>query len=244
MRGDFEAYLTTSLEDILEVEDEADMDVVVVMPKAELEAKNKELGEILRGNPRTIGCAMINPHKGAAAVSELKAAITEWGLKGMKLMGAIHEFNVDDEITLPLMRTARELGIIVSIHSGPDNCQPARIANIARQFPEVPIVMDHMGFPDNVYDAIEAAEQNSNIYLGTTILRFHRRWADNPDEAIPIEVKEAVERLGPERVVFGSNFPEYRPIQVVRAIQRLELGDEAERLILGGNLARIYQLEK
>jgi predicted TIM-barrel fold metal-dependent hydrolase len=102
--------------------------------------------------------------------------------------------------------------------------------------------MDHMGFPDNASEAIAVAENNSNIYLGTTILRFYRRWADNPDEAVPIEVKEAVERLGPERVVFGSNLPEYRPIQVLRAIQRLELGEEAENLIFGENLARLYQL--
>ncbi len=51
-----------------------------------------------------------------------------------------------------------------------------------------------------------------------------------------------MEELGPERVVFGSNLPEYRPVQVKRAIQRLDLGDEAEALIFGGNLGRIYGL--
>jgi len=242
MRGDFEAYLDISLDEILAMEDEAGIDVVVVMPKTEMEPKNKELGELLSGNPRTLGCALINPHQGANAVTELKAAVTEWGLKGLKLMAAIHKYNVDDEMVLPLMQTARELGIIASIHSGTDNCSPIRIGNIASQFPKVPVIMDHMGFPDNVHDAIEVAEKNSNIYLGTTILRFHRRWGDNPDEVIPVEVKEAVERLGPERVVFGSNLPEYRPIQVMQAIQRLELGEAAERLIFGENLARIYQL--
>ena len=242
MRGDFEAYLTISLDEILAMEDEAGVDVVVVMPKPEMEAKNKELVETLGDNPRTIGCPLINPHNGAEAVAELKTAVTEWGLKGMKLMPAIQQYNVDDEMVLPLMRTAQELDIIVSIHSGPDNCHPVRIGNIASQFPQVPIIMDHMGFPDNVHDAIEVAEKNSNIYLGTTILRFYRRWANNPDEAVPVEVKEAVERLGPERVAFGSNLPEYRPIQVMQAIQRLELGEDAERLIFGENLARIYKL--
>jgi len=242
MRGDFEAYLTISLDEILEMEDEAGIDVVVVMPETEMEPKNKELGEILRDNPRTIGCALINPHKGGEAVTELKNAVTEWGLRGMKLMAAIHEYNVDDEMVFPLMDTARELGIVASIHSGPDNCHPLRIGKVANRFPQVPIVMDHMGFPDNVQEAIEVAEQNKNVYLGTTILRFYRRWAEDPDEATPIEVKEAVERLGPERIVFGSNLPEYRPIQVMRAIQRLNLGEEAEGLIFGGNLARIYGL--
>jgi len=242
MRGDFEAYLTISLDEILDMEDEAGIDVVVVMPETEIEPKNRELSDILKGNPRTIGCALINPHKGEKAVEELKAAVTEWGLRAMKLMPAIHEYNMDDEMVLPLMHTARELGIVVSMHSGPDNCHPLRIGKVASRFPQVPIIMDHMGFPNDVQDAIKVAEQNGNVYLGTTILRFYRRWAENPDEATPIEVKEAVERLGPERVVFGSNLPEYRPIQVMQAIQRLQLGEEAERLIFGENLARIYNL--
>ena len=78
------------------------------------------------------------------------------------------------------------------------------------------------------------------MYMGTTVLRFHKRWADNPEETVPEEVGTAVRELGPERVVFGSNLPEYRPIQVKRAIQRLALGSGAERLIFGENLARIY----
>ena len=236
MRGDFETYLTISLDEILEMEDEAGIDIAVVMPKTEIEPKNRELSDILRGNPRTIGCALINPHKGEEAVAELKAAVTEWGLKAVKLMPVIHEYNIDDEMVFPLMDMARELGIAASIHSGPDNCHPLRIGKVASRFPQVPIIIDHMGFPDNVQDAIEVAEQNENTYLGTTILRFYRRWAENPDEATPIEVKEAVERLGPERIVFGSNLPEYRPIQVMRAIQRLQLGEDAERLIFGGAL--------
>ncbi len=42
--------------------------------------------------------------------------------------------------------------------------------------------------------------------------------------------------------ILGSNLPEYRPIQVINALKRLELGDDAEALIFGGNLACIYRL--
>ena len=64
----------------------------------------------------------------------------------------------------------------------------------------------------------------------------------DPDTVVPTEVKTAVDELGPEQIVFGSNLPEYRPIQVINALKRLELGDDAEALIFGGNLARIYGL--
>ena len=96
---------------------------------------------------------------------------------------------------------------------------------------------------DDLDAAITVATANKNVFLGTTILRFHRRWGDDPNTVVPTEVKTAVDTLGPEKIVFGSNLPEYRPIQVINALKRLELGDDAEALIFGDNLARIYGLE-
>ena len=120
--------------------------------------------------------------------------------------------------------------LIISIHSGPNNCHPNRIGTVASWVPETPIIMDHMGFPDDLDAAISVAKANKNISLGTTILRFYRRWGTDPNTVVPTEVKTAVDTLGPERIVFGSNLPEYRPIQVINALKRLELGDDAEAL--------------
>ena len=163
-------------------------------------------------------------------------------MRGIKLMPAIHNYNVDDPIVRPVVEAARDNGLIISIHSGPNNCHPNRIGTVASWVPETPIIMDHMGFPDDLESAISVAKANKNISLGTTILRFHRRWGTDPDTVVPTEVKTAVDVLGPDRIVFGSNLPEYRPIQVINALKRLELGDDAEALIFGDNLARIYGL--
>jgi hypothetical protein len=250
MRGDFEAYLNESfrgddgklnLNKLLALEDEAEMKVVVVMPNTQREAQNQELAEVIKGNPRALGCPLIHPTE-PAPVAQVHRAAQEWGMKGIKLMPAVYGYNVDDEIVRPVVEAARDHGLIVSIHSGPGNCHPMRIGNVASWVPETPVIMDHMGFPDDLDAAIEASRANPNIYLGTTILRFHRRWGTDPDQVVPTEVKKAVDALGPERIVFGSNTPEYRPIQVVNAIRRLELGDEAEALIFGDNLSRIYGL--
>jgi predicted TIM-barrel fold metal-dependent hydrolase len=99
-----------------------------------------------------------------------------------------------------------------------------------------------MGFPDNLAEGIKQAQAHPNIVLGTTILRFHKRWGDDPNQVVPSEVKAAVDTLGPERIVLGSNYPEYRPAQVMNALRRLKLGQQAEELIFGGNLAQIYGL--
>ena len=147
-------------------------------------------------------------------------------------------------MVIPFVETARDLGIVVSIHSGTRNCSADRFEAVAKAVPDVPIIMDHMGFPDHFEEGLTVCRTYENVYMGTTILRFHKLWAQNPEETVPHEVKKAVDELVPERIVFGSNLPEYRPIQVKRAIQRLELGEEAEGLIFGGNLARIYGIDQ
>ena len=251
MRGDFEAYLNDSFRDdngqldldkLLALEDEAEMNVAVIMPNTQPDPQNEELADAIRDHPRVLGCALIHPTE-EDPVGQVHRSANEWGMRGIKLMPAVHGYNIDDEMVKPVVEAARENGLIVSIHSGPKNCHPTRIGNVASWIPETAVIMDHMGFPDDLDAGIEAAKANSTIYLGTTILRFHRRWGTDPDAVVPTEVKKAVDELGPEQIVFGSNLPEYRPVQVINAIRRLELGEDAEALIFGQNLAKIYGLE-
>ena len=86
MRGDFEAYLNDSFRDesgrldldkLLVVEDEADMDVAVIMPNTQPEPNNQELGEAIKDNPRALGCALVHPTEDDP-VGEVRRAATEW----------------------------------------------------------------------------------------------------------------------------------------------------------------------
>lgn len=158
MRGDFEAYLNDSFRDengnldlaaLLALEDEADMDVAVIMPNTQPLPENDELADAIRGNSRALGCALVHPTE-PEPVEQVKLAAEEWGMRGIKLMPAVHKYNVDDEIVRPIVEAARDYGLIVSIHSGPDNCHPNRIGTVASWVPETPVIMDHMGFPDDL----------------------------------------------------------------------------------------------
>lgn len=228
---DFEAYLTQgeSPEELLVLEDQAGIELAVVMPRVTYHPDNRWHAEALKGYQRLIGCACVNPNFGEEAVEELQKAITEWGLKGLKLMAPAHHYNISSPIVYPLMDLARELEIPVTIHSGSSPVHPLEIAALVLRYPEVPVVMDHMGHREYTAQAIRAAELCPNIYLGTTIAAFE-----------PGTVKAVVEALGPERVVFGSNAPSAYPDLAVESIRRAKLGKEAEDLIFGENLARIY----
>jgi predicted TIM-barrel fold metal-dependent hydrolase len=258
---DFEAYLAFdrgddkpfNVAELLRMEDEAGIEIAIVMPAnngpsptraLEVQPDNQRLADAIKGNRRCLGCATINPVLGPENVKKQYDIIDEYRFGGPKLMAVLHKYNIDDPMVDPIMEMTRERGLVASIHSGGtrnENVHPNRIANVAARFPEVPIIVDHMGYPDATEDAIRAAEEHPNLYLGTTILRFFK---DDPSQAVPEAVADAVRRVGPERVVWGSNLPEFdhSALWCRQAIERLKLGADAERLIFGENLTRLYKL--
>jgi uncharacterized protein len=58
----------------------------------------------------------------------------------------------------------------------------------------------------------------------------------------PRKIAEAVERIGPEWVIFGSDGPGCNPALEVEKVRMLGLPAEAERLVLAGNALRLLGL--
>jgi predicted TIM-barrel fold metal-dependent hydrolase len=98
----------------------------------------------------------------------------------------------------------------------------------------VTIIMDHMGYREWIGLAVQAAVENPQIYLGTTLIAA----------AEPISVKKVVEdgQVGANRIVFGSNSPSGVATHGVNGIRGVGFTPEDESLILGENLKRIYGL--
>jgi predicted TIM-barrel fold metal-dependent hydrolase len=237
---DFEVYLNTNapaqereaaLKELFANEDAAGVEYAVVMPSPTPKPSNRALYETACQERRAILCCQVNPNDGDAALAEIRQSATEWGMRVLKIMPAIYHVQMTGPLARRLMETARELGLVVNIHSGSEISHPLAIGALCRRFPDVTVLMDHMGYREWVSDAIEAARDNPNLYLGTTISSFE-----------PTTIERAVRELGPERVVYGSNWPNCYSDLAVEAIRRQKLGAEAEELILGGNLARILGL--
>jgi len=234
---DFEVYLNTNapapereaaLTELFQNEDAAGIEYAVVMPSPTPKPDNRALYETAGHQRRAILCCQVNPNEGAAALQEIKQAATEWGMRVLKIMPAIYQVHLTGKVAQTLMTTARDHGLVVNIHSGSEISHPLAIGALCRRFPDVTVLMDHMGYREWVGDAIEAARDNPNLYLGTTIASFE-----------PTTVERAVRELGPERVIYGSNWPNLYSDLAVEAIRRQKLGSEAEALIFGGNLSRI-----
>ena len=155
-RIDFEYYWTEDqpvngkvygVEEILEDADMGGIDHVVLIAGPIPNPNNSGLAEFVEDEPRLIGCCQINPLHGAPAVKELETAATVWGMPILKLMSVGCNYDIFGQAPLPVLDKARELELVVNIHSGARHSTPAQIGLVAARYPELPIIMEHMGVP-------------------------------------------------------------------------------------------------
>lgn len=243
--GDFEAYMPLEFNGnsygkagALALMDEAGIDVSVlfvggVMPDPR--EANAHLMDVCKGEARLLPGCLVNPTMGPLAVDDLRRCVDK-GARTVKLMAAGHRYRIDSSCVDPIMEAAKALGIPATIHSGSElsGCSPAYIGNLAQRHPDVPIIMDHMGYREWVGLAVDAAVANPNVYLGTTLIAA----------AEPITIKNIVRegKVGADRIVFGSNGPAGVVVHGVNGIRTVGFTDEEAALILGENFKRIYHL--
>lgn len=221
-------YDIPALETIL---DEAGIDRAVLMPPVTIKPDNYWMIEQIQGNARFIPCVLLNPHFGQEAVTELETGVKEWGVRGLKLMPTKHGYRLNSEGVQLLVAKCAELNIPVSVHSEGGWANPLFIGVLAEKFPDVPVIMDHMGYRYWVAEAIEAAKRTPNLYLATTAVME------------PHFIYQAIKSVGVERIVFGSNGPLTIPKMQLDVIKSLGLSPEDEAMVLGGTLAQLYGLE-
>jgi predicted TIM-barrel fold metal-dependent hydrolase len=174
--------------------------------------------------------ARIHPWYGDEAVALLERALGELGFKGLKLHPVTTIAHPAEEDTLRLIRSAAAHDAPTLFHCGDEPLTtPLAIARAAEACPEATIILGHMGGYFHVDEAIAAAERHANLLLETSAMPY------------PAKIREAVERLGPERVLYASDGPACSPRIEVEKVRLAELDPGHERLVLGENAARLLE---
>ena len=112
------------------------------------------------------------------------------------------------------------------IHCGhPIFTLPWSIEELAVSFPEAKIIIGHMGHGNAVYiqASIDIAARNPNVYLETSGMPMHTK------------IREAYERVGETRVLFGTDTPFHHPVVEIAKVQVSGLPQEAIERVLGKN---------
>jgi len=161
---------------------------------------------------------------GAAAT--LRRWILDRGMHGVRLfaIGADAASSLGDPRSFALWEGARELGahVIVTLLRQ----QLPALRELLRRFPEVPVSLDHCGFPDPADPEplfALAEERNLHCKVSTIVL-------DSMAAKAPAFVEGLVSRFGPERVMWGSDFSQThdRSYPALVALARLAFGELSE----------------
>ncbi len=175
---------------------------------------------------RFIPFATANPWYGKKALIELNRSINN-GARGIKLHPSIQGFLLCDELVYPIVELACEHQLPIYFHTGtPAYSQPMHVAELALRFPEANLIMGHMGSTDFWIDAVPAAQLASNIYVDTS-------WS------LPDKIRHAVDSLGADRVLFGSDSPLSSYSVEIGCINATFLDDNEKVLLMSNNLLRL-----
>jgi uncharacterized protein len=150
---------------------------------------------------------------------------------GMKLHPLLDGYHPNDPAVHPLMELLRERQLPVLIHSGhPIFTLPWSIEELIVNFPDVPVVLGHMGHGNIVYinAAIDVAARNPAVYLETSGMPMHTK------------IAEAVERVGPDRVMYGSDAPFHHPKVEIEKVRVSGLEPGLVERVLGLNAVSLF----
>jgi hypothetical protein len=213
--------------------DEAGVDAAAVMTIADLPGINPKALELIaeacgQYPGRLYGFIRLHPWYREQSLELLDRAVNESGFKGLKLHPVSSLAHPSGEDTIALIRRAGALGIPTLFHCGDEPMTtPLSIEPAAAACPDSVIILGHMGGYFHVDEAIEVAERHPNIVLETSATPY------------PAKIREAVERIGAERVIFGSDGPVSSPVLERDKVMIAGLTPEATDLVLGHNAAKL-----
>lgn len=100
---------------------------------------------------------------------QVEEAVKGYNFKGLKIHPWVQDVSPNHPMLYPIYEKAAKLRVPVQFHSGTaPYSTPLQVAEVARTFPEVPVIMGHMGKADLWLDVIPAAELSENIYVDTS----------------------------------------------------------------------------
>lgn len=178
------------------------------------------------------------------AASHVRDMAENYGARGLKLHGSMQGFSMSDERLWPTYAICEKLGLPILGHAGPDRdgkgyAEPKAFEPMLDAFPRLRVVLAHVGGAAWRQSA-EVAARHPNAYFDCSEII---QWTGSPNGPTDAELATLIRRIGPHRVMMGSDFPWYDLNHTVERVMELPVLSTAEKeAILGPNAVRILEL--
>jgi len=181
--------------------------------------------------PGAHGLYWANPKLGNP-VPELRDFLDDPKFRGVKLHPLMDGFHPNDPMVWPVIELLIERGLPALIHCGhPIFSLPWSIEELVVQFPEAKIILGHMGHGNVVYiDAsIAIAGRHPNVWLETSGM------------PMSLKIREAVQKVGSDRVMYGSDGPWHEPKVEQLKVQLAGLEPDDLEAVMNGTAQRLFR---
>ena len=157
------------------------------------------------------------------------------GIRGLKVHPDFQKIPIDEPCAVPIYRKAAQLSLPVLFHMGDsryDYSTPERLMNLLRQVPDLQVIAAHFGGWQAWQHSYEHPLPSGVLYdTSSTIPMIPRDM-----------VLRMLDRFGPERFLFGSDFPMWSPKEELARFLALDLGADVNEKILYGNFMKLFGL--
>ena len=206
---------------------------------------NDHTAALVRARPeQLIGFMSVHP-RDPHVLEEVDRARNDLGLRGIKLGPNYQNFDPLGEDAFHLYARAQELGLPIVFHQGTspvrfadlDYAHPRHLDRIAMRFPELRLVMAHLGHPWQT-DCIAVIRKHPNVWADIsglhyrawsyyTGLRLATEWSvlpkllfgsDYPAAATPQETAEAMPHVND--ILEGTRLPRVPVDELMKVLER------------------------
>ncbi len=200
---------------------------------------------VARHPHRLIGFCCLDPfHRNA--VPEAVRCLGE-GLSGIGEL-AFYQAGIDNAVLdklNPLMEICRDKNLPVLIHTnepmghmypGKSPITLRQTFNLVKKFPENTIVLAHWGGGIFFFNLLkkEVKEHFQNVYFDT---------AASPFLYDPLIYNLGIQTIGPNKILFGSDFPLLKPSRYFEELEKAGLSKDHIDSVCGRNAARLLNQE-
>ena len=140
------------------------------------------------------------------SVEAIRKAIEEYGLNGIKIHPNNTGIDLNSDYNQAIFAYAQENKISVAIHSYPnladDRGAPYRIVNILEQYPDLTVIVSHMG----AYQWAQLLPTRAYVDISAILPDYVRTYGID-------KTKQILRSFGVDRLIFATDYPDSRSLQ-------------------------------
>ena len=190
--------------------------------------------EAVRGHDGYLAFGTIYP--GMDGFEEELDRMLELGLRGVKIHPDFQKLAIDDERGIETYRAIARRDLPVLFHMGDDRydfSSPERLTNLLRRVPELRAVAAHFGGWRSWTRSLAQLQPESVLYDTSSTLGMIDREL----------VLRFIDKIGPDRLIFGTDFPMWSPKEELERFLSLGLDEAEQQKILYGNFMNLLHLK-